>query len=808
VGRLDRHAAREDRAVNAPQVGPTGLERSLELAAMPPTWVVVLLVAPAVLGVCWLGYRGSGLGPLWRLGLATLRALALGLLCLILFRPVMVERFDHRLPPQVLVLVDDSASMRRKDAYASDASSDAAAKILGAWAAPLPLHEATRSALARAGLERELLPLLEQRGYEARLFAFSAGLRPLSKGLELAASGGTTQIGASLERALEQALGCHVTDVVIVSDGRQTAGPPAALASRAARGAGVDVHTVVVGDTRQEKNAWLELVEAPESALEGDEIAVSVRAAGVGLAAGEKVSVLLEERLADDEARGPILDTEERTLDEGGLRLTLEAGTEPGDPQGRERRFLIKIPPLEGETLRDDNQIEVSVRIVPEKVRVLYVEGYPRWEYRFLKELLKRSDENIRVQMMLLSATSDFPQESTRGEPSLLEVPCTREALLAQYDVVLLGDVSPWQVSPDPARAQQFLEALVQFVESGGGLAFLAGEYDNPRAYVSTPLEALVPVVLDSAELGSARVDTSRSFRPRLEDPGNAHEIVRLRPDPQENRSLWEEEGGLFPMYWYQPVTRVKPASQVLLRHPSEGGRAGNFPLLVTGYYPSGRTLFLAFDETWRWRFHYGDVYHERFWRSAVRWLALGRLKSGDRRFKLEVAKSEIELGASQLVEARVLDEDFRPDSESSRTVFWSSTQGKPQELELSSAPGRPGVYRGSLAPTGTGTVRLWLENAGERLASAEFDVVLPSQEQADPSPDAALMSELALLGRGKAVELARLSELAREFPGGEERREPLHSRSRDIWDSWHGLVLALCLLSAEWALRKRAELV
>jgi hypothetical protein len=561
VGRLDRHAAREDRAVNAPQVGPTGLERSLELAAMPPTWVVVLLVAPAVLGVCWLGYRGSGLGPLWRLGLATLRALALGLLCLILFRPVMVERFDHRLPPQVLVLVDDSASMRRKDAYASDASSDAAAKILGAWAAPLPLHEATRSALARAGLERELLPLLEQRGYEARLFAFSAGLRPLSKGLELAASGGTTQIGASLERALEQALGCHVTDVVIVSDGRQTAGPPAALASRAARGAGVDVHTVVVGDTRQEKNAWLELVEAPESALEGDEIAVSVRAAGVGLAAGEKVSVLLEERLADDEARGPILDTEERTLDEGGLRLTLEAGTEPGDPQGRERRFLIKIPPLEGETLRDDNQIEVSVRIVPEKVRVLYVEGYPRWEYRFLKELLKRSDENIRVQMMLLSATSDFPQESTRGEPSLLEVPCTREALLAQYDVVLLGDVSPWQVSPDPARAQQFLEALVQFVESGGGLAFLAGEYDNPRAYVSTPLEALVPVVLDSAELGSARVDTSRSFRPRLEDPGNAHEIVRLRPDPQENRSLWEEEGGLFPMYWYQPVTRVKPAA-------------------------------------------------------------------------------------------------------------------------------------------------------------------------------------------------------------------------------------------------------
>jgi len=131
-------------------------------------------------------------------------------------------------------------------------------------------------------------------------------------------------------------------------------------------------------------------------------------------------------------------------LTEGGERVTLIAGPGPPDRRSGDRRFRVSITPLEGETLLDDNSLEVSVHVTPEKVRVLYVEGYPRWEYRRLAlDMLKRSDENIEFQAFLLSATPDFVQESTRGTPALLSVPTDRRALLDNYDVVILGLTSP-----------------------------------------------------------------------------------------------------------------------------------------------------------------------------------------------------------------------------------------------------------------------------------------------------------------------------------------------------------------------------
>ncbi len=797
------------------QAPDTSLGRSFDLAQAPPAWVFVLIIAPVLIGLCYLGYRKESLSTPTRWLLAGLRCAALLVLCLVCLRPVLVERQDHVQAPEVLVLIDDSASMRRKDAYADDPARSAPLAELARLAGAPRLEDAQRIDLVRAALQNSWLPLLEERGYLANVLAFAGDLSPVGSEWKLSASGATTQIGTALERALQRSLGKHVTDIVLISDGRQTSGPLASAAARAATSAGIPVHTVVVGDTREEKNAWLELVEAPESALEGDEIALTIRAMGRGLKPQETASIVLEE-LQGSEDLGPdsgepsaqTLDVQERTLVDGGERITMVARAGAGDARTRERRFRIKIPPLGGETLQDDNQIEVAVRVVPEKVRVLYVEGYPRWEYRFLKEVLKRADENIRVQCFLLSATSDFPQESTREVPALARVPTSREELLRDYDVIILGDVSPWQISPDPAQAQEFLESLVQFVESGGGLALLAGEYDNPRAYLSTPLEPVFPVVLDAGELATGAVDTTREYRPLLDDPSNPHEIVRLLSDPAENRRLWEVDGGLFPMYWFQGIARAKPASQVLLRHPSETSKSGPYPLLVAGYYPAGRTLFLAFDETWRWRFHYGDLFHERFWRNAVRWLALGRIKSGDRRFKLEVGRSEISIGESQVVEVRLLDVDFRPSTESSAQVQVSGADNKQRSIDLAQSPGRPGVYRGTFTPSSTGSVRLWIENAAERVATAEFAVVLPSLEQAEPAPDRALMAEVALLGSGRAVELARLADLNQEFPAGQERREPIFSRLDDIWDTWYTLLLALLLLSAEWIVRKRLELV
>ena len=91
---------------------------------------------------------------------------------------------------------------------------------------------------------------------------------------------------------------------------------------------------------------------------------------------------------------------------------------------------------------------------------------------------------------------------------------------------------------------------------------------------------------------------------------------------------------------------------------------------------------------------------------------------------------------------------------------------------------------------------------------SAEFEVVLPSLENQDPSPDPALLAEISALSRGWAVDLAGLDGLLGEFLGGEERREPISSSLEDVWDSWATLLALLAVLSAEWVLRKRLDLV
>src|SRR6185503_2808962 len=95
-----------------------------------------------------------------------------------------------------------------------------------------------------------------------------------------------------------------------------------------------------------------------------------------------------------------------------------------------------------------------------------------------------------------------------------------------------------------------------------------------------------------------------------------------------------------------------------------------------------------------------------------------------------------------------------------------------------------------------------------QRVSATEFEVVLPSRENQDPAPDPEALRALAQKTGGVFLELSKARALSEQFPGGEERREPISSRLEDAWDGWHTLLLALALLAAEWILRKRCELL
>ena len=72
-------------------------------------------------------------------------------------------------------------------------------------------------------------------------------------------------------------------------------------------------------------------------------------------------------------------------------------------------------------------------------------------------------------------------------------------------------------------------------------------------------------------------------------------------------------------MYWHFPVSRAKPAATVLARHgdPRMRNEYGPDVLLATHLAGPGRTFFVGFDSTYRWRY-LDDKYYDGFWTRMV----------------------------------------------------------------------------------------------------------------------------------------------------------------------------------------------
>ncbi len=249
------------------------------------------------------------------------------------------------------------------------------------------------------------------------------------------------------------------------------------------------------------------------------------------------------------------------------------------------------------------------------RIRVLYVEGYPRWEYRSLVRCLLRNP-GLEVHCFLQSAEADFPQETSKGVEPLAAFPTTQKELSA-YDVILVGDVD---LSTLSARedTHDTLSALRDFVsDGGGGLGFIAGPRHDPFGYASTPLAEVLPVLTEKA---SDKEAPSAETRPRLTEVGKKHPLTQI--DAAANERLWNDD--LPGLVWHAAVKGAKPQATVLAVWPV-GERLD--PLLAVATYGEGRALFLGTDETWRWRKLDADKSFYAFWRHAIDYLAEGKAK-------------------------------------------------------------------------------------------------------------------------------------------------------------------------------------
>lgn len=797
---------------SAPQTPPaetgTYVEESFRFLWAPPLWVVALVILPASVAFAWWAYGGlSRLEPRTRITLSTLRWLAIAACCVLLCQPAFETTTYRRTQNQVHVLIDDSASMGRKDRYP-------AAEQLSALQTALPgvdIGSQTRAQLVQGVLQHKdgLLATL-QKTHDLRLFRVQrkpSAIRGLD---EITARGNRTTLGDALDLHLAASTGTNLDAVVLVSDGRNNAGlDPVDVAKNYAL-RGIPIHTVGVGDPEPPRNAWLVGPPGPKEALREEQVGFDV--------------TLRAEGLRGQRARVELLGSR----DGGPFRpLATAAGELPADGEATRLRVFhafdtagdwtlkFTLAGLPDESQLDDNSDTRFLRVNDEKIRVLYIEDRPRWEYRYVKNGLKRVDPSIVMQAVMFDASPRFEQEHSKDLPPLRDLPRTEKELFA-YHVVVFGDVPPERIAPTEERRRQWLEMLVKFVEFGGGVAFLFGDAAMPERYRNTPVQDLLPVVLeDRAWIQNNRPRRDLEFHPLVENPLQPHDILLLQRDPAFNRRLWEE--GLPGFCVYYPVQRAKPGSTVLLRHPTDANSYGKRPMLVTGPHPRGNTLFLATDETWRWRNPYAETYMDTFWRNVVRALAQGRLQRRNDMLELTVDKAQLETGDKVRVQLRVHDTELQPAVAAEQPIFLRDQANKAEKRILRAVPGEPGAYQATFTMPDAGAFSFLVfanQNPADAvLAREDILVRVPDREMADSSQDADSLRRLAAASgandcKGRYVFLADVDGLVAEFQNRKAWESREDTRTRPAWDSFWSLAAVLLLLVTEWLLRKRARLV
>ncbi len=790
----------------APQETGIETEESFLFLDLPPLWLVGLVLLPAAVLFAWWCYGGlNRLEPRTRVILATLRGLAIAICLFLLFQPALERVRYTEVQQQVHVLIDDSASMRRKDTYPDESDRDALQDAAG-----VPdVGGVTRADLVEKVLEAPdgLLAKLRE-DFDVRLFRFVRKPLPISSLSELQSRGSRTPLGDALELHLPAAGSVNLDSLILVSDGRNNDGVPPIEVARKYRLEDTTIYTVGIGDPNPPKNIRLIGPPGPEEGLRNEELVFECTLDAEGLE-GRTVTVTMSASLDG----GPYLPTGDPvrvTLGED--HAPIKARLYARFPEAGDHTLRFEVDRLPEETSFEDNRVTRFLRIEDETIRVLYIENVPRWEYRYIKNALKRVDESIETQAYLCDATKSFAQEHSPSLAPLDAIPRTREELF-RYQVILIGDVPPERLAPTEEQLSEWLDLLVEFVEFGGGVGFIWGEQAMPERYRNTAIEDLLPVVLMSpTELRDNPVDFEQEFMPKLEDPVNPHPILLLKRDPVNNRQLWDR--GFQGLYAYYPVQKAKAGATVLLRHPDRGNRYGGYVVAATGFYPRGNTFFMATDESWRWRNPYGEKWHDRYWRNVVRHLASGRLSRRDDRFDLRLDRATVETGAQVEVTLLAQDEELQPILTDQFPVYLRRADREPERRTLRPVPAEPGTFRGRFTMDDPGSFSFLVfaddNPAADILAREDLLVKIPDREMADSSQDRQTLIDIAEAGGdgGRYVFLSDAAQLAEELGGRRAPETEVDRSTRALWDSFWSLAALLVVLGAEWILRKRARLV
>ena len=780
--------------------------RVVRLSPDWPLWLVALGIAAAVELILFLyRYEAGAISPRRAKWVIGLRLAALGFLVWVLVEPVWVRKVSKDAQRQLVVVLDDSASMHLKD--------DGADK--------------TRLQIGEAALAQS--KILEKLGAKLNVRTIRAARSVRAEGEAVGEGwGDATDLASALSTVLDQVPADELAGVLMVSDGRHNR--PERVEDVAQRFGILDapIAMIATGGAEPPRDASVVSVKAPEAIHLGDRMRVTAEVKFDGYK-GKKAKVALKRGKETLEEREISIPQDRHREEIRFAQLPKEGGV--GD-------YRVEIAGLEGERFSENNAWEFETSITDARTHVLIVEGSPRWEFRYLRNLFYGRDKSVHLQYVLLHPdTVDGQQDQAVaasasrpfGDAQATRLPANEEEW-RKFDVIILGDIDPKAVDDDTWK---IISRCVN--ERAALLVMAAGPRFMPHAIASEAGRSLVPADMEWST--RTYLNTSEEpFRFELTGEGRNSPVTQQSDGETANNSVW---AGFPDINWRHPVSSLKEGAEVLLtaaitadQLPPSGGanldraldalakrreQEAKSALLVTRQTGKGKVALLLTDRTWRLREGAGDLYHHRFWGNLVRWGAGPTLRSGGERARAGTDQLTYTPDDKVKVTARLRDTSLKPVDDDSLQAEVLLDGRSVAKIPMAAIKDSNGLYEGEFKPfthAGRYQIRITGDEADDLIRedktgklTTDFRVVGSRGpiELAETTLNLPLLETLAQLSGGKVVMPKNVSDLAGLVLTTKDER--LETRETPLWDSGWVLALLAIALSAEWVIRRAGGL-
>lgn len=737
---------------------------------VPGQLAMLLLVVAAVGVAAILTYTRVGARSTRRdrIVLSTLRVASITVLLVCLFRPVLL--LSEAVPQRnfVGVLIDDSRSMRVADA--------------GGY---------TRGELAASLLSADSSLISElRRRFQVRLFRFGRTAERIEDPSMLTFQSAESRVADAMEQARSELESVPLSGLVVISDGADNSNTSFGERLLALRARGVPVFTVGVGAEHMERDVEIREVAAPRRIVEGSAFVADVVVRQRGFS-GLTVPLIVEDE------RGVIAREEVRLPADGTDAPVRVRVTAPGRGP---RTLTFRVPRQPGEQIDENNARRALLDVLGRRDRILYVEGEPRYEVRFIREAVA-ADSSLHLVVLQRTAENKFLRLNVDDGSELAGgFPRTR-AELYRYRAVILGSIEAGFFTHEQ------LQMLADFAGvRGGGVLFLGGRGAfSEGGYAGTPLADVMPVVVEER----APADSFFSeLRVQVTPAGAAHPVTRLATQP----GTGGEPSPIVsvPVSSVNRIARVKPGAAALLTGTATGDSSGyTQPLLVHQRFGRGTAVALAIQDSWLWQMHADvpveDATYRTFWRQLLRWLT----SESPGRLSVQTDEDLVSPGRVVRVRASVVDSAFGPLDDARVTATIVSPGGAARELPLEWSVERDGEYRAQVATDSVGlyTVRVTAATRGGEILSdsAFFQAADHGTEMFDAGMRASLLRRIAGETGGRFYSPASVATLPADL--ALSKRGVTVVNEMDLWDMPAVFLLVVALVSTEWLYRKRRGL-